>query len=248
VPHHSTNRKGNIAEAEIAAAAVRLGIDVLKPLVEHGRYDLAFDLGNQLLRVQCKWAPCKGDVVLVNLAGFRYTSQGYVRSTYSIDEIDAVAAYCGDLDRCYLLPASLVADMRAIHLRLSPPRNAQRAALNWADRYELSGAVAQWEERLRGTQEVTGSSPVSSTSHEEHSSVQVGAHVFRNHFGWYMQRAHAGEEILITRRGRPHARLGPPHHQLSALSEPPRRKGSGASGGRIDPPAPYRSHEPTSTR
>jgi prevent-host-death family protein len=44
----------------------------------------------------------------------------------------------------------------------------------------------------------------------------VGAHQFRNHFGWYMQRAHAGEEILITRRGRPYARLGPPHPQLAA--------------------------------
>jgi prevent-host-death family protein len=216
VRHHSSNHKGNIAEAEVAAAAVRLGIDVLKPLVEHGRYDLVFDLGSQLLRIQCKWAPRQGEVVVVNLAGFRCTSQGYVRSTYSIDEIDAVAAYCADLNRCYLLPADLVADMRAIHLRLTPPRNAQRAALNWAERYELSGAVAQWEERLRGTQEVTGSSPVSSISPAKSSAVEVGAHVFRNHFGWYMPRAHAGEEILITRRGRPHARLGPPHPQLAA--------------------------------
>ena len=27
---------------------------------------------------------------------------------------------------------------------------------------------------------------------------QVGAHQFRNHFGWYMERAAAGEEILGT--------------------------------------------------
>ena len=40
----SSNDKGNIAEAEIAAAATRLGINVLKPLLEHGRHDLAFDL------------------------------------------------------------------------------------------------------------------------------------------------------------------------------------------------------------
>jgi prevent-host-death family protein len=39
---------------------------------------------------------------------------------------------------------------------------------------------------------------------------EVGAHEFRNHFGWYMERAHAGEEILIKRRGKPHARLGSP--------------------------------------
>jgi prevent-host-death family protein len=38
---------------------------------------------------------------------------------------------------------------------------------------------------------------------------EVGAHEFRNRFGWYMERSAAGEGILITRRGKPHARLGP---------------------------------------
>ncbi len=38
---------------------------------------------------------------------------------------------------------------------------------------------------------------------------EVGAHKFRNHFGYYMERAAAGADILIRRRGRPYARLGP---------------------------------------
>jgi hypothetical protein len=54
---HNTNHKGNVAEATIAAAAIKLGVDVIKPLVEHTRYDLIFDLRPRLLRVQCKWAP-----------------------------------------------------------------------------------------------------------------------------------------------------------------------------------------------
>lgn len=37
----------------IAAQAIRAGIDVLKPIAEHGRYDLAFDLGETVVRVQC---------------------------------------------------------------------------------------------------------------------------------------------------------------------------------------------------
>jgi len=37
-----TNHKGNVAEAVIAAEATKLGIPVLKPLVEHTRYDLVF--------------------------------------------------------------------------------------------------------------------------------------------------------------------------------------------------------------
>ena len=51
----TSNDKGNIAEAAIALEAIKLGIDVLKPVAEHGRYDLALDIGGRLLRAQCKW-------------------------------------------------------------------------------------------------------------------------------------------------------------------------------------------------
>jgi PD-(D/E)XK endonuclease len=51
----STNTKGNVAEFEIATAALRLGIPVLKPLTEHGRCDLALEIGGRLWRIQCKW-------------------------------------------------------------------------------------------------------------------------------------------------------------------------------------------------
>jgi prevent-host-death family protein len=244
----SSNHKGSVAEAKIAAAAIELGIPVLRPITEHGRYDLVFDLEPRLLRVQCKWANLRDGVVQVHLAGSYLTPRGYVRRSYSADEIDAVVAYCGDLDECYFLPIELIDGQRAIHLRLTPPKNGQRAAINIASDYEFTGAVAQWEERCRGTAEVTGSSPVSSIPPTKSSPVEVGAHVFRNHFGWYMQRAHAGEEILITRRGRPHARLGPPHPQLSAPSQPLASGNGDASGGRIEVSGPYRSHEPTSTR
>jgi hypothetical protein len=124
------NDKGNIAEAAIALEAIKLGIDVLKPVAEHGRYDLAFDLGDRILRVQCKWARLEGAVICINLAGYRLTSSGSVSSTYSTDEIDAVAAYCEALDRVYLLPASDVAGRSAFHLRTAPTKNAQRAAIN----------------------------------------------------------------------------------------------------------------------
>ena len=50
------DQKGAIAESSIAAAAIKLGIGVLEPLSDGRRYDLIFDVGSQLLRVQCKWA------------------------------------------------------------------------------------------------------------------------------------------------------------------------------------------------
>jgi prevent-host-death family protein len=202
-----SNRKGAIAEAEIALEAIRHGIPVLKPVAEHGRYDLGFEVGGRILRVQCKWASFdeSAGVIRVGLQGSWLSPNGYVRSSYAEDEIDLVAVYCGDLDRCYLLPCSLVAGRRAIYLRISPPRNAQRACINLGSDFEFTGAVAQLEEHQSGTLGARGSSPLSSTP----SPADVGCHEFRNHFGYYLERAAAGEEIRISRRGRPYARLVP---------------------------------------
>jgi prevent-host-death family protein len=46
----------------------------------------------------------------------------------------------------------------------------------------------------------------------------VGAHKFRNHFGWYMERAAAGERFLVTRRGKPTVKLIPAQEPLAAVS------------------------------
>jgi prevent-host-death family protein len=117
-------------------------------------------------------------------------------------------------------PIELVAERRAIQLRLAPARNGQRAALNFADQYRL-GAVAQLAERCRGTAEVRGSNPLSSIVEESASSPlheEVGAHEFRNRFGLYMERASAGAEISICRRGKPYARLCPPDLKPSSVA------------------------------
>lgn len=207
----NTNDKGNVAELAVAKEAAELGLSVLAPLTEHERYDLVLGIGNRLLRVQCKWANCKGDVVAVHLASSRRGPNGYIRSNYSPGEVDAIGIYCGDLDRCFLVPIEVIAGQWSMQLRLAPPRNGQRAALHFADDYNL-GAVAQLAERRHGMAEAEGSNPSSSTNQEIPSEGQVedvGAHKFRNHFGYYMEQAAAGADILIRRRGKPYARLGP---------------------------------------
>lgn len=91
---------------EIAAAAVRLGVTVFTPVVEHGRTDLVLGIGGRLWRVQCKWGPLhpKGDVVIITPGGSRWSARGYIRSTYDEDEIDRFGVYCGELDQCFLIP------------------------------------------------------------------------------------------------------------------------------------------------
>ena len=56
---------------------------------------------------------------------------------------------------------NMIAGKREVSLRLSPTLNNQSVGVKWAAHYEL-GAIAQLGERLRGTQEVAGSSPASS--------------------------------------------------------------------------------------
>ena len=50
-----------------------------------------------------------------------------------------------------------------------------------------------------------GSSPTSSTP--EDSATVIGAHEFRERFGWWIERAAAGERIEVTRHGKPFVRV-----------------------------------------
>ena len=97
---------------------------------------------------------------------------GFLKRSYSAAEIDAIAAYCPDTDRCYFLPQAWIAGRSHIALRLSAARNSQKLGLNWAaefdfdslnwDEITIRGAIAQLGERLHGMQEVAGSSPAGS--------------------------------------------------------------------------------------
>jgi hypothetical protein len=166
----STNQKGAIAETAIIHAAVKLGVDVYRPVVEGGRYDLIFDLGTQLARVQCKTAALRGRVISISCYSARRCAGGFVKRVYTSSEIDALAAHCADLDRCFWIPVARIDGRSGIQLRLEPSRNNQKLGINWADSYDFAatlgaeqGAIAQLGERLRGTQEVGGSIPPGST-------------------------------------------------------------------------------------
>jgi hypothetical protein len=138
------SQKGAAAEAEIAAAAIRLRMQVLRPVGEGGRYDLAIDIGEKLLRVQCKWASRRGDVLTANCITSRCTPHGYRRTTYTADEIDAIAAYAPDTDRCYLIPVNVIEGHATISLRIAPTRNNQAQLIRWAKDYELEDSIGRY--------------------------------------------------------------------------------------------------------
>ncbi len=60
-----------------------------------------------------------------------------MRRSYTSDEVDAIAAFCPELDRCFLLPLARFSGRAEIQLRLVPARNNQERGVNWADDFRL---------------------------------------------------------------------------------------------------------------
>jgi PD-(D/E)XK nuclease superfamily protein len=68
--------KGAIAEAVIAAEAIKAGVRVWRPVAEGGRADLAFEIADRFVRVQCKSGNRRGDVIAVPTRTCRHTPHG----------------------------------------------------------------------------------------------------------------------------------------------------------------------------
>jgi hypothetical protein len=137
----TTNQKGALAESAIAKAACALGIEVYGPLFEDGRYDMIFALDRNLIRVQCKWAPLYRDCVIIRCCSTRRARLGCVRRPYTAEEIDAFAAYCEALDRCFFVPIEVVGSSPQISLRVSPTRNNQRLRVRNASDFDFGARL-----------------------------------------------------------------------------------------------------------
>ena len=139
----TTDQKGAIAELAIALAALRLGVDVYRPIAEGGQCDFIFEFEGRLWRVQCKWAPRKGGVVLVRCHSCRRRARGLLKRAYDPGEVDAFAAYCLELDRCYFLPYSLFESRTQVVLRLGATQNNQVVGVNWASQFEFGATLGR---------------------------------------------------------------------------------------------------------
>src|SRR4051794_12801196 len=121
------NRIGAVAETAIAAEATRLGFGVYRPIVDGGRCDFIFEVNRRLLRVQCKSAPMRRDVVVVRARTKRRAPEGFRHTVYTPDEIDELAVYAPALRCCFAVPIHVFGDSGSLYLRLSKARNGQRA-------------------------------------------------------------------------------------------------------------------------
>jgi prevent-host-death family protein len=205
----NSNVKGAVAEQAVVLAATKLGVPVLRPVAEHGRTDLALEIGGDLFRVQVKWGRLNRtrDVVIAALATSRCTPRGHIRTTYTEHEVDLFAVYCGALDRCFLLPVQPLADKTVIYLRLTPARNGQRACINLADDFTFDGAVAQLARATRWQRVGQGFESPQLHSNPDGAALTIGADTCRDAFGCWLDRVAAGQDVIVTRRGKPMVKL-----------------------------------------
>jgi hypothetical protein len=88
----TSDQKGALAKLAVMHHAAKFGVGIFRPMTDGHRYDLIFDLdGERLLRVQCKSATLHGVVVVVSCRSARRSGSGFVRRTYTTEEVDAVA-------------------------------------------------------------------------------------------------------------------------------------------------------------
>ena len=115
----TTNQKGLLAEQAAIQRAITLGLGVARPLDDE-RYDLI---------VRCYTA--------------RRGRDGIIVKRYAASEVDAFAAYCAEIDRCFLLPIDRFQDRRHVYLRLAPTKNNQQRGVNLAEHYEFGATLGE---------------------------------------------------------------------------------------------------------
>jgi hypothetical protein len=128
---------GDTAEMAVALDLMRRGYKVAFPYGEDWDYDLILCRKENLERVQVKYTRSDGDVVLVRCRSHSLTN-GKVRATkrYTAETVDWIAVYDAQTERCFYVPASELANGRALlTLRLTPARNGQRQGIRNAEDY-----------------------------------------------------------------------------------------------------------------
>ncbi len=131
-------RIGLTAHTAILHKLVSLGFEVLQPLSDDLRYDLAYYVEEtaELIRIQCKagrYNPYTGCIIFKNFnrAGGRGKRRSY------IGDAEYFGVYCAELNKVYLVPIDIVPYASEVGLRVQPTKNNQQKKVIWAKDYEI---------------------------------------------------------------------------------------------------------------
>jgi PD-(D/E)XK endonuclease len=141
MPEHPKD-VGDKTTLAVILALRMTGHTVLVPFGENARYDLVFDDGSRLARVQCKTGRLKQGAVRFNACSSyaHHRNAGFRERDYQ-GEIDYFAVHCPQTGGVYLIPIEDLRLRSRGSLRVAPARNNQRRGIRSAADYELGSVV-----------------------------------------------------------------------------------------------------------
>ena len=132
----NTKQIGEITEACVLTAFLKMGYAVMIPFGDNQRYDLVIEDDGKFQRVQCKTGRIRDGCVCFN-ASSNCGYQNRERKDYR-GEADLFVVYCPDNGKIYAIPVDKGLPAK-VSLRLDPTRNSQACGVRWAVDYEMDG-------------------------------------------------------------------------------------------------------------
>lgn len=144
-----TKQKGDISEAKCLFEFQKRGIPVLIPWGDKERYDLVIEWYNSFYRVQVKTSN-----EIRNGAVICYTHSSHDHTTHKNHykyqgQVDFFCFYNFQLDKCALVPMSVIGKKGNISLRIAPPKNNQTKDIKYFDDFSIDKTLCV--ETLHGT-------------------------------------------------------------------------------------------------
>ena len=124
---HHTKDKGDLGVAKVFADLASKGYLVLLPATEHAAFDLVAYDEARFVRVQVKYRSARNGAIKVAFRSLWADRNGTHIRKLDKTEVDAVAIYCPEVDRCYYLDPTDFGDSAT--LRIQQARNGQGAGV-----------------------------------------------------------------------------------------------------------------------
>ena len=135
-----TKLKGDIAEQAAILQAMKRGWGALKPIGDRLSYDLVFDIGGTLVKVQVKYAwydDLRGNYVVDNRRT-KTNRRVMLRSSYEPTDFDFALAYIEQLDLFYVFPVEVfIGYASEIHMVEAGKRQRKPHSAKYRDAWEL---------------------------------------------------------------------------------------------------------------
>jgi PD-(D/E)XK endonuclease len=135
-----TKLKGDIAEQAVVLQALKRGWGVLRPVGDRLPYDLVFDIGIQLIKIQVKaaWLDQPSQNYVVDNRRTKTNRRQMLRAPYQASDFDFAIAYIDELTVFYIFPATIFIDYGSeIHLVEAEKRQRKPRSAEYRDRWDL---------------------------------------------------------------------------------------------------------------